>query len=238
MDNVFNGQVALVTGGGKGIGLGIAQALSARGARVVITGRHRETLDVAAQQIGDALALVMDVRDEDSVKAGVDQAVQWGGRIDILVNNAGIGLLMTPLTETSTEAWRDIIDTNLTGVYFVTKACWPHLVASKGQVMNVSSISGTQGYAGSSAYSASKFGVTGLTEVLKLEGASVGVRAMAVCPGPVETDIWGSWATEEEKARMMTSAELGEVTANMLAAPRNIDLSRLVVTNMVSPWSP
>lgn len=236
MDKGFDGQVALVTGGGKGIGLGIARALAKGGAKVAVTGRHQETLDAAAAELGDSLAMVMDVRDEASVQAGVARVVEWGGRLDILVNNAGIGLLQTPLTETSTDAWRDIIDTNLTGVYFVTKAAWPHLVESKGQVMNVSSIAGTQGYAGSSAYSASKFGLTGLTEVLKLEGAAVGVRALAICPGPVETDIWGEWATDDEKSRMMTPDQLGGVAADMLAAPRNIDLSRLVVTNMVSPW--
>lgn len=238
MEQTFSGQVALVTGGGKGIGLGIAKALAGRGARVAITGRHMDTLKAALSVLGDgAMALEMDVRDQTSVQAGVAKVAEWGGKIDIVVNNAGIGLLSTPLMETTTEAWHDVIDTNLTGCFYVTKAAWPHVVASKGQIMNVSSIAGTQGFSGCSAYCASKFGVSGFTDVLKREGEAVGVRALAICPGPVDTDIWGVWATGDEKARMMTGEHLGELAANMLATPRNIDLGPWVVVNAVSPWT-
>ncbi|MBS1724492.1 MAG: SDR family NAD(P)-dependent oxidoreductase [Armatimonadetes bacterium] len=238
MEQLFQGQVALVTGGGKGIGLGIAQALAKRGARVALTGRHQATLDNAVESLhGRGTSFIMDVRDPASVEAGVRATIAWGGRLDILVNNAGIGLLRTPLSDTTLEAWRDVIDTNLTGSFVVTKAAWPHLTASKGQVMNVSSISGTQGFPGASAYCASKFGLSGFTEVLKREGAELGVRALALCPGPIATDIWGDWATEEEVARMITIDQLGEIAVAMLGAPRNIDLSSLVVTNAVSPWS-
>lgn len=239
MEGILNGKVALVTGGGKGIGLGIAKALEARGAKVAITGRHPATLETAVNaMVCGGLALEMDVRDEESVRRGVEEAVNWGGGLDILVNNAGIGLLETPLSETTSEAWRDILETNLTGAFHVTKSAWPHLVASEGQVLNVSSISGTQGFSGASAYCASKFGLNGLTEVLKKEGAPVGVRVMAICPGAVDTDIWsGEWATGQERAKMMTPEQIGDLAAVMLGAPRNIDLSSLVVTNMVSPWS-
>ncbi|MBS1712790.1 MAG: SDR family oxidoreductase [Armatimonadetes bacterium] len=238
MEHVFAGRVALVTGGGKGIGLGIASALARRGARVVVSGRHKDLLDSAVSGFAtSALALNMDVRDESSVTRGVEEAVGWGGRLDIVVNNAGIGLLQTPLTETTSEAWRDVIDTNLTGAFTVARAVWPHLVASKGQIMNVSSIAGTQGFSGGSAYCASKFGLSGLTEVLKREGAEVGVRALSLCPGPVDTDIWGEWANDQEKSRMMTPDQLAVVAMALLEAPRNIDLSQLVVVNAVSPWT-
>jgi len=238
MDQVFAGQVALVTGGGKGIGLGIASALARYGAKVVVTGRHKESLDSAVGRFATpGLALTMDVRDEASVIHGVEATVSWGGRLDIVVNNAGIGLLQTPLPETTTQAWKDVIDTNLTGSFYVARAVWPHLVASKGQLMNVSSIAGTQGFSGGSAYCASKFGLSGLTEVLKREGAEVGVRALSLCPGPVDTDIWGEWANDQEKSRMMTPDQLAEVAIGLLAAPRNIDLSQLVVVNAVSPWN-
>lgn len=237
MDRTFDGQVALVTGGGKGIGLGVAKALADRGAKVAVTGRHPETLESAVNSLtGGGLALAMDVREEESVRRGVQAAIDWGGKLDIVVNNAGIGLLETPLLETTAEAWRDVLETNLTGAFFVTKAAWPHLVASKGQVLNVSSISGTQGFIGASAYCASKFGLNGLTEVLKKEGTDVGIRVMAICPGAADTDIWSYWASDDERSRMMTSDQLGELAVAMLGAPRNVDLGALVVVNAVSPW--
>lgn len=238
MDRVLDGRVALVTGGGKGIGLGIAQALSDRGAKVAVTGRHQSTLDDAVAALGDGLAIEMDVRDEESVKQGISRAVEWADKLDILVNNAGIGLLETPLGQTSSDAWRDIIDTNLTGVFFATKAAWPHLSSSKGQVLNVASIAGKQGFVGGSAYCSSKFGLMGFTEVLKKEGAEVGIRVIAICPGAVDTDIWESkWANEDVRGRMMTSGQIGELAAQMLAAPRNLELDSWVVLNAKSPWA-
>ncbi|MFN8138704.1 MAG: SDR family NAD(P)-dependent oxidoreductase [Fimbriimonadales bacterium] len=238
MQNPFANQVALVTGGGKGIGLGIAKALASHGASVVITGRHQSTLDTAKSELNnDTIALTMDVRDEQSVQSGINQLIQKTGRLDIVVNNAGIGLLQTPLSETTTDQWRDVIETNLTGAYFVTKAAWPHLIKSRGQIMNVSSIAGTQGFSGATAYCASKFGLSGFSEVLKKEGAEFGIRALTLCPGPIATDIWGDWAAPEEKARMITADQLAEVAIAMLAAPRNMELSHLVVTNATSPWN-
>lgn len=237
MEQTFDGQVALVTGGGQGIGLGIAKALADRGARVAVSGRHQTTLDAAVTAMGGGLAVTIDVRDEGSVAQGVDRVVEWGGRLDVVVNNAGIGLLMTNVPDTTTQAWNDVIATNLTGAFLVTKAAWPHLVASKGQVLNVSSIAGTQGFKGAGAYCASKFGLSGFTEVLKMEGAEVGVRALSLCPGPVDTEIWGDWASGDERSRMMTPEQLGVLAAQMLGSPRNIDLSQWIVVNATSPWN-
>lgn len=239
MERAFEGQVALVTGGGKGIGLSIAKALATQGARVAISGRDRRALEAAALEIGDdVLTLGMDVRDEPSVLQGVTRTVEWGGRLDVLVNNAGIGLLETPLTETESEAWHDVLETNLTGAFYVTKAAWRHLADSKGQVLNVCSIAGKQGFAGASAYCASKFGLVGFTEVLKKEGAGLGIRALAICPGAVDTDIWNpKWASGEVRARMMTSDQIGVLAAQMLATPRNIELGEWVVLNAANPWA-
>lgn len=237
MNQTFAGQVALITGGGKGIGLAIAKSLVARGANVIITGRHKNALDKAvAELMNNASALEMDVRDEDSVARGIFEAIRAGGALDIVVNNAGIGLLETPLMETESRAWRDVIETNLTGSFFVARSAWPHLIKSKGQLLNISSIAGTQGFRGASAYCASKFGLNGLTEVLKVEGESAGVRVLAICPGAIATDIWGDWADEDTKSRMMTAEQIGELAAGMLSTPRNIDLGKWVITNAVSPW--
>lgn len=238
MKDALADRVALVTGGGKGIGFGIALALANRGARLAITGRDMDALDSAVNNLPASVrAVAMDVRDEISVRMGVKAVAEWGGTIDILVNNAGIGLLDTPLMDTSIEAWRNVIDTNLTGLFTVTKAAWPHLVEAKGQVLNVSSIAGSMGFAGASAYCASKFGVNGFTEVLKKEGSEVGVRALAICPGAVDTGIWeDEWASADVRSRMMSAEQIGHLAAEMLATDRNIELGPWVVQNVVSPW--
>lgn len=236
MDNSFAGQVALVTGGGKGIGRAIAGALAGRGAKVVVTGRDAVAFRTTAEQIGGH-AVQMDVRDAESISRAITDAVAWGGKLDILVNNAGIGLLATPMPETTERAWRDVIETNLTGPFMVTQSAWPHLVAAKGQILNISSIAGTAAFSGASAYCASKFGLNGFTEVLKIEGAPLGIRVLAMCPGAIATDIWGSWADEAEKAKMMTPEQIGELAAIMLSTPRNIDLGHWRLNNVVDPFS-
>jgi len=239
MNESLKGQVALITGGGKGIGFGIAKGLAARGMRLALTGRDRTALETALASLGgNGIAIRMDVRDEKSVKRGVEEAAAWGGGLHVLVNNSGIGVLETPLMETTHEVWRDVIETNLTGAFMVTQAAWPLLTASKGQVLNVSSIAGTQGFSGASAYCASKHGLNGLTEVLKKEGADIGVRVLAICPGAVDTDIWDEkWASKDNRERMMTADQIGEITAQMLGTPRNIELNSWIVVNAVSPWS-
>jgi 3-oxoacyl-[acyl-carrier protein] reductase len=131
------------------------------------------------------------------------------------------------------------VDTNLTGSFLVTKAAWPHLVESKGQVLNVASIAGKQGFVGASAYCASKFGLMGFTEVLKKEGADAGIRVLALCPGAIDTDIWEpKWASSEVRARMMTPDQIGGLAAQMLSTPRNIELGPWVVLNSANPWTP
>lgn len=240
MEQTFAGQVALVTGGGQGIGLAMAKALAARGARVAVTGRRMATLGPAAASLGaNGTAVQMDVRDDGAVRQAVDQVTKWGGRLDILVNNAGIGVLETPILETTPEVFRDVMETNLTGTFVVTQAAWPHLVASRGQILNISSIAGTMGYAGASAYCSSKWAMNGLTLVLKEEGKAHGIRAMALCPGAIDTDIWtDSLADKEVRDKMISPDQLAGLAMAMLEAPRNMELPNpWIVTNTVSPWS-
>ncbi|MBS1708295.1 MAG: SDR family oxidoreductase [Armatimonadetes bacterium] len=238
-EQTLSGQVALVTGGGQGIGLAMAKALAARGARVAVTGRRMATLGPAAAGLGTSgTAVQMDVRDDDAVRQAVAQVVEWGGRLDILVNNAGIGVLETPILETTPEVFRDVMETNLTGSFVVTQAAWPHLVASRGQILNVSSIAGTMGYAGASAYCSSKWAMNGLTLVLKEEGKVHGIRAFALCPGAIDTDIWtDTWADKDVREKMISPGQLADLAMSMLEAPRNIELPNpWIVTNAVSPW--
>lgn len=236
MERILEGKIALVTGGGKGIGRAIATSLAQQGAKVAVSGRHMDVLEAVADSVS-GLAVTMDVRDEASVRGAVAAVVDWGGSLDVLVNNAGIGLLSTTLRETTSEGWREVLDTNLSGPFLVTREAWPHLCETQGQILMVSSVAGTRGFHGASAYCASKFGLNGLTEVLKLEGAEFGVRVLAVCPGAIATDIWGDMVSTDELDRMMEPAQIGDLAARMLTTPRNIDLGKWVILNAKDPFA-
>jgi len=178
----LDGKHALVTGGSRGIGLAVAQALRQTGARVTITGRDRDSLD-ACQFDGDRLQ--MDVADPASVEAAFAAA----GRVDILVNNAGQAA-SSPFHRTDAETWQRMIDVNLSGTFHCTRAALPGMVeAGWGRVVNVASTAGLTGYRYVAAYCAAKHGVIGLTRALALEMATRGVTVNAVCPGFTETDI-------------------------------------------------
>ena len=189
----LEGQCALVTGGGRGIGRTIALRLAGAGATVVVTGRHRETLDevvrVIEQAGGKALAEVGSVANSDDAQRMVEVALQATGRLDILVNNAGIardGLLL----RLSSQSWQEVLDTNLTGVFNMTKAAVrPMLKQKSGSIINVTSIVGLTGNAGQSNYAASKAGVIGFTKSIARELAPRNITVNAVAPGYIETDM-------------------------------------------------
>lgn len=192
------GKVALVTGGSRGIGRGIASALANQGASIVITARGKEALDQAAAELeGDGaakgtgvLAVPADVTDAEQVKALRRQAMEaFGGRVDILVNNAGASYI-APLLMAKDDKWWQVVEVNLKSTYLCTKAFLRDMVRAKsGRVINISSISGQLGAAFNSCYSASKAAVDGFTRAAALEVAASGVTVNAVCPGYVRTDL-------------------------------------------------
>ncbi|MBI2821789.1 MAG: SDR family oxidoreductase [Acidobacteria bacterium] len=190
-DRKLEGKVAVVTGGGRGIGRAIAAACARDGAAVVICSRNRDHLEETARglsrQGATAVALELDVRKGAMFPPLVELAEQKFGRVDILVNNAGISGI-TPLDEGDDRLWNDIIDTNLNGAYRATRHLLP-LIPDGGRIINISSVLGKFGVAGYAAYCASKHGLIGFTRALSAELAPRKITVNAICPGWVDTDM-------------------------------------------------
>ncbi|HSN92650.1 MAG TPA: SDR family oxidoreductase [Anaeromyxobacteraceae bacterium] len=183
------GPAAIVTGGGRGIGAAIARALTARGVRVTVFARSTAQIDRLVSEGGAALAVAGDVRREEHVARLVAIHEESFGRCDLLVNNAGVierGLV----EEMSPEAWREVLDVNLTGAFLCARAVVPGMKRRRrGRIVNVASISGTVGTERASAYNASKWGLIGLTKCLAEELRPHGIQCLSVSPGSVDTEM-------------------------------------------------
>ena len=190
MSTLLLGKHALVTGGSRGIGYAVAQALLAHGARVTITGRDQAVLEAAAKSLGGGVYTVpMDVAQPQSVKEGFALAKRQCGAVDILINNAG-QVSSQPFAKTDEEIWQRTLDVNLSGVFRCTQIVLPGMLAGGwGRVVNIASTAGLVGYAYVAAYCASKHGVIGLTRALAKELSAKPISVNAVCPGYTETDM-------------------------------------------------
>jgi 3-oxoacyl-[acyl-carrier protein] reductase len=188
------GQVAVVTGAGRGIGAAIARELSGLGATVVLCGRTRAALESVAQAIarsgGKADSVPCDVRSLQSVEAAAKHVEGSFGRVDVLVNNAGIGGFGGPLHQLPPDAWDQILNTNLRGVYYMTRAFAPLMIrARSGHIINISSLAGKNALPNGAAYAASKWGLNGLSYSLAEELRGHNIRVAVVCPGSTNTDL-------------------------------------------------
>lgn len=189
---LFDGQVALVTGGGSGIGRGIADLLAALGAHVVLASRKLERVEAAAAEIiaagGRASAYAVDVRDADLVRRLVADVTDAHGRIDLLVNNAA-GNFYAPSETLSENAWKSVIEIDLYGTFFCSQAVLPVMKAQGGgSIVNISMTLHYRGWPLMAHATAAKAGIDALTKTLSLEWAKYGVRMNAVAPGPIPTD--------------------------------------------------
>ncbi len=188
-------KIALITGGGRGIGRGIAFAFAREGASVVVAARTHEQVARVADEIEEecdveTLSVVCDVSERESVESAFASATEMFGRgVDILVNNAGIAE-SAPLTKTDDELWQRHLNVNLTGTFYCTRAALPFMLENGwGRIINIASIAGKTGAPYIAAYAASKHGVLGLTRSVALEVAAKGVTVNAICPSYVETDM-------------------------------------------------
>lgn len=187
--------VALVTGGGRGIGRATCLALAREGGNVIVTARSKEEIDQvrrSVENIGpESLAISADIRNETDVRDMVADSMERFGRIDILVNNAGVAV-RKPLVETSAEEFDTVMGVNVKGLFLCTKYVLPHMLEKgSGKIINVSSGAGKSGIGQLSVYSASKFAVIGLTESVAQEVAGK-IGVYAVCPGSVDTGMYRS----------------------------------------------
>lgn len=185
----FENKVVAITGGASGIGRAVALRFAQEGANVVIGDINVEGLEETAQLAGSrAHVHHLDVTDADACGTFVGSAVDRFGRLDILCNIAGV-LEMMALADQTPERWSRIMSVNVNGVAFMTRAAMPHLLKTKGNVVNLASAAGLVGVPFNSAYCASKHAVVGLTRSLAIEFANAGVRVNAVCPGGVDTPM-------------------------------------------------
>lgn len=228
----LRGKVAVVTGGTRGIGRAIAEALLGSGANVVLTGRRAEDAERVARELdggdGRALGLACDVRDPASCRELIEGAVQAFGRLDILINNAGVGHF-APVAEMAVEDWQRVIETNLSGVFYCTHEALPHLkAAGGGWVINIGSLAGKNAFPGGAAYNASKFGLVGFTEALMQEVRHDGVRVSSIMPGSVATGFSHPTPGTDDDWKIQP-VDIAELVLDLLATPARTLPSRIEV---------
>ncbi len=207
---MLEGKIAFITGASQGLGRALALAYAKEGASLVVNSRSEGSVGPVAEEVGDlgaeVLALAGDVSRGADVEEMVGAAVERFGKIDVLVNNAGLLGPRVSIEEYPEDEWRRVIDANLTGPYLVAKAAIPH-VPEGGSIINVVSGVSVEGRAGWGAYSVSKFGVEGLTQILAAELEESAIRVNAVDPGGMRTDMRAAAYPEEDPATRITPEE-------------------------------
>ena len=207
MSNTLEGKVVLVTGASSGIGQATALALSKAGARVAVGARRADRLKTLAEDApGEVLVLELDVTDRQSVQDAVAATIEGFGALDALVNNAGV-MLSGMILDADTTEWTRMVETNLLGSMYAVHAALPHLLESRGAVVQISSTSGRASSAASGVYAATKFGITAVSEALRQEVTTQGVRVVVVEPGFVSTELASHITDPAIQAMAKTMAE-------------------------------
>lgn len=216
--NQLKGKVAYITGGSKGIGYGIAQKLLSEGVRVAISGRTLSSVQEAANSLskdpGQVLALESDVSHMASEQKAIEAIKQHFGQLDILVANAGVGLF-APIDALSDEHWHQTINTNLTGVFHSVKASIEELKKTKGYIITIASLAGTNFFENGAAYNASKFGLVGFTQAIMLDLRKHGIKVTTIMPGSVAT-YFNNHTPNEGDAWKIQPEDIGQMVADLL----------------------
>ena len=232
----LSGKVAVITGASRGMGYAIARTLANEGADVVITGREPGTLTKAAAQLrqdvrsaAKIVAMPCDVRAPKAV-AGLFAVVKRRfGKLDILVNNAGISQAPTPLGQTAIDMWRDMLDTNLTGVFLCTRAALP-LMERGATIINNLSAAAKQIFPNFAAYTAAKSGAYGFTLSLREELMPRGIRVTALMPGATATDMWDQIMPAADRDHMLQTEQVAQAVLYAVLLPPEANLSEILIT--------
>jgi len=212
----LKGKTAIVTGGTKGIGRAIAEALLREGLSVCIAARDQDQIDKAVSELGDnAYGFACDVRDYEQVEGLFTYTIMELGGLDILVNNAGIGIFQT-VEETSAEDFRAVLETNVFGVFYCCREAIPEMrKRGGGYIINISSLAGANPHPRMAAYNASKFGLNGFSEALMQEVRHDGIKVSYIMPGSVNTEFGGDTASDE-KSWQLTPQDIARVVVDLL----------------------
>jgi 3-oxoacyl-[acyl-carrier protein] reductase len=228
--NVAQSPVAVITGGGSGIGLAMARIFAAAGYSVLITGRDTKRLQKAAANIPadkkQVTGIPCDVRDSASVEKLFREVGKHHSTIDVLINNAGVAHSLAPVDQLSIETWREVIDTNLTGTFLVTRAALP-LMRAGGTIVNNLSVAALQPFAGMAAYNASKFGALGFTHALREDLRKRGIRVLALLPGATNTEIWSQFWPDAPKEKMISAETVAQAVLHAVLAPPNTAIEEI-----------
>ncbi|GAA4470484.1 SDR family oxidoreductase [Nibrella saemangeumensis] len=217
-------KTALITGGSKGIGYGVAEVLIKEGVNVAVTSRFQQAADEAAAKLNNihlaqadratAIGIEADVRDLASQQRAVDTILQQWGRLDYVIANAGIGHF-APIQELTPEQWHETIDINLTGVFYSAKASIAALKESEGYFITIASLAGTNFFENGAAYNASKFGLVGFTQAVMLDLRNEGIKVSTIMPGSVATHF-NNHEPSEKDAWKIQPEDIGHLVLDIL----------------------
>jgi len=223
-------KTAIVTGGSRGIGRAVVEALLDDGWRVWLCSRSQGSVDKALGELaerGEVRGAAVDVRDQGEVDRWVASVIEQAGRVDCLVNNAGLGHF-APVDEISGDDWREVLQTNLDGAFYFTRAVAPQMRRQgDGWILNVASLAGKNPFAGGAAYNASKFGMLGFSEASMLDLRQDGIRVAAIMPGSVDTAFFDG--IREERSWMLAPEDIARTVMDLLAFPGRALPSRIEI---------
>ena len=233
----LSGQIALVTGGGTGIGKAIAKAMLAEGAKVIIVGRKEEVLKEAQTELGSGTEIkVCDVTQEEQVNKVYADIMINHGRIDILINNAGMAARAKSY-EMSYDMWKKVVDVNLNGAFLCARGAMKIMVNQKsGRIINIGSISGQMGRPENAPYTATKFAIEGLTRAFALDGRDHGIAVSVIHPGNAATNIWKGREEVSEREGLIPLEDLGKLAITMLTMSPNVNILGSVILPITQPY--
>lgn len=215
---MIENKVAYITGGTKGIGLGIAEILLKNGVSVAFSGRNQDDVKKAENELKKysekVLGLASDVRNLESEKTAVKNIIERFGRLDFVIANAGLGIFK-PVDELSSEEWNSMIDTNLTGVFHTLKASVDELKKSEGYYITISSLAGANFFENGTGYNASKFGVVGFTQAAMIDLRKYNIKSTVIMPGSVATNFNGNVPSEKDEWKIQPE-DMGNLVLDIL----------------------